>query len=168
LAIHFLLGNFLPHAEEDVLECVDLVAGDTTVQVTPWADGLGAIDVIISYVHASCVGYLSVDDDYFAVVAVKQVVNPWEAYRVELIDLYAFFANSLYMSFLQWSVIGEIAETVEECSDLNALFGFLSQEVEQQMSDGVVSEVEVFEMDAAFGLSDIFEQMLEFLLSRGE
>ena len=36
------------------------------------------------------------------------------------------------------------------------------------MSDGVVSEVEVFEMDAAFGLSDVFEQVLEFLLSGSE
>ena len=66
----------IPNAEEDGLQFVDGITLDTAVHIAPFAYLLSAFDVVVGYIHATRVGYLSVDDHDFAVVASENVVDP--------------------------------------------------------------------------------------------
>lgn len=84
---------------------------------------------------------------------------------VELVDLYALFADTLDMLFLQRLVVRCVAETVEEGTHLDSFFSLLRQQVEEHVGNGVVAEVEIFQVDAAFRLTYCGEHVVELLLS---
>ena len=98
-------------------------------------------------------------------VAVEDVINPGEAYRVELVELDTRLADSLDVFFLQWLVVGRVAETIIQGPHLNAFGGFHCENVEQEVGDGVVAEIEVFEMDALLGLTNGSKHIVELFLS---
>lgn len=59
-----------------------------------------SVDVIVSDVHASCIGDFTVDNGYFPVVAVGRMVDIWEGERIEFDNLDSLFAYFLEMLFL--------------------------------------------------------------------
>ena len=65
------------------------------MHVVPFAHSFCAFDVVVGHVHATGVGSSAVNDNDFAVVSRKNMVDPWEGYRVELIYLDARFADFL-------------------------------------------------------------------------
>ena len=110
--MNVLPGNLVPNTEKYCLERVYLASVDAAVHVVPFADDGRSFYVIVGHVHTSCVGNLSVDDNDFAVVAGEHMVDPWEAQGIELIDLYTLGAQFLDVMFLQWLVVGGIAEGI--------------------------------------------------------
>jgi hypothetical protein len=122
--------------------------------------------VVVGHVHAAGVGHVAVDDYNLPVVACEHVVYPREAYRVELVYLYAFLPELFNVLFLKRPVVGVVAETVEQRPHLDPLLGLLPQYGEQFGGYRVVAEVEVLKVDAAFGLPDGFEHVVKLLLPR--
>ena len=67
------------------------MAFDPTVHISPRTHLFRAFDIIVRNVHSSSIGDLPIDDDDFPVITAENMVDPWEADRVELINLNAFF-----------------------------------------------------------------------------
>ena len=98
-AIYMLSAHLVPHFQEDGLQRVHLVTVDTAVHVVPGTHNLCSLDVIVGHVHTACIGYLSVDDNNLAVVAVEDGVNPGKLHWFVFINLYAVGTNLLDVSF---------------------------------------------------------------------
>ena len=135
------------------------------MQVTPFAYHLCAIDVVVRHVHPSCIGNLSVYDNNLAVVTAPHMIDSRETDGVELMDFYAHGAYVLQMPFAEWTVVGVVAETIEERPYLDALFCLVAQQMKQQAGNGIIAKIEIFQMYAASSLSDGFEQVVELLLT---
>ena len=95
VSMNVLFGRLVPYSQKDILKSIYLGAFYTAMHVAPFAHLLCAVDVVVCHVHSACIGYLSVDDNYLAVVAMQHVINPWEAYRVEFEYLDATRTNVL-------------------------------------------------------------------------
>jgi len=65
----------------------------------------------------------------------------------------------------QWLVVGIVAKAVKHCPHLNTLLPLLAQKVKEQGGDGVVTEIEILQMNAALGLADGIEHVVELSLS---
>ena len=89
-----------------------------------------------------------------------------QADGVELHDLDAVGPQFLEVVLLERLVVGVVAEAVECSPYLHALLVLLAQYVEEQRGDGVVAEVEVLQVYALLGLSDILEHQFELVVSR--
>ncbi len=163
-----LAGDLLPYPREYHLELVDGSSLYAAVHVAPFSHLFRAVDIIVGHVHSARVGYASVDDDNLAVVAEEDVVDPWEAYRVELVDVDTGPSEAVDVLTAQRLVVRVVAETVEQGSHFHALGRLHTQKVEQLGRNGVVAEVEVFEVNAAAGLPDGFEHVVKLGLSGGE
>ena len=81
-------------------------------------------------------------------------------------DFYAVSMQTGEVLLLQWLVIGIVAESVENSSYLYAFLAFLPEEVEEKGGDGVVSEIEILQMDTLLCLTDVFKQSGEFFSAR--
>ena len=159
------MRHLLPHSQEDALQGVHLLALDTTVHITPRANHLCTLDVVVSHVHATRIGNLSVDNHNLTVVAVEEIVQPRELHGVELIDLDTALTNMLDMFFLQRLVVTGVTEAVEEGAHLNPFLYTFGKKVEEKSGNGVIPEIEVLQMHTAFRLSDGLEHIIELLLS---
>ena len=84
--------HFLPCPEEYLLQRVHLWTLKAAMHVSPCPYGRCPGYIIVGYVHASGVCYLSVYDNDFPMVSAEDMVYPWEAYRVKLVYVYAPFA----------------------------------------------------------------------------
>ena len=164
----FLLGHPFPHPDEDGLQLVDGRSFDAAVHVTPFTYLFGTDDIVVGDIHAPCIADASVDDNNLPVVTGPDMVHPGEADGVELIDLDAVGMQTLEVFLLQRLVVGVVAEAIEEASHLHPLAAFLTQQVVEQVGDGVVAEVEILHVDAALGLSDDFEHIGKLLPARHE
>ena len=150
------------------MQRVDFFALDAAVHVVPFAHLLSAVDVVVGHIHAAGVGDETVDDDNLAVVSGDGISYPRKTHRGKGINLNAAPSQAVDVVFLQGAVVGCVAESIVECAYLHALLGFHGEEVEEQGGDGVVAEVEVFEMNAASGLPDGLEHVVELSLPGGE
>ena len=70
------------------------------------------------------------------------------------------------MVFLKRLVVGVIAKAVEHRPDLHPFLAFFPEDIKEQRGDGVIAEIEIFQMDTALGLSDGLEHICEFVLAR--
>ena len=167
-AVDALPGDPVPRAQEDGLQGVHLSALDSAVHVVPGAHLRRAVDVVVGHVHAAGVGYLAVDDYYLAVVAGKGMIDPGEAYGVERVNLDAAAADVAQVALEQRAVVAAVAESVEEGAHFHSLGRLAGQQVEEHRGDGVVAEVEVFEVHRRACLADGGKKIVEFLLPGGE
>ena len=131
-AMYVLSCRLVPDSEEYGLQCVDFVAINTAVHISPFAYLLSAVYVVVGHIHSARIGNLSVDYHYFAVVTVEHVVDPWEAYRVEFEYLNTARAYVLEVAFEQRLVVGVVAESVEQCAHFNSFLCLLGEDVEQE------------------------------------
>ena len=69
-AMYVLSCRLVPDSEEYGLQCVDFIAINAAVHISPFAYLLSAVDVVVGHIHSARIGYLSVDDHNLAVVAV--------------------------------------------------------------------------------------------------
>ena len=164
-AMDILLRHFIPYLQENALQRVDLSALNAAVHVMPRAHLLSAVDVVVGHVHATGVGNLSVDDHYLAVVAAEDVVDPREADGVEFIDFDAKVTDALDVGLTHGAVVGRVAEGVEQQTHLHPLLHFRREVRHEYAVDGIVAEIEIFHVDAAAGLVDGLEEIVELLLS---
>jgi hypothetical protein len=81
-------------------------------------------------------------------------------------DINTVLVETLKMVFFQGLIIRIVTETIEQTSHFHALFTLLSENIEEQVSNGVVSEVEVLHVDTALCLSDLLKHIREFLFTR--
>ena len=65
---------------------------------------------------------------------------------------------------LERLVVGVIAEAVEKGSYLHTLFCLFGQYAEEKAGDGVVAEIEIFQVDATAGLPYGGKHVVEFFL----
>ena len=65
-------------------------------------------------------------------------------------------------------VVGAVTESVVHHTYLNALLGFLVEQVDKNPVDGVVAEVEVLHVDETAGGAHVFEQVLKFVVTAFE
>ena len=165
LTLYLLSAHLVPHLEENALQRVHLFALDAAVHVSPLSHLLRAFDIIIGHVHASCIGHQAINNHNFAVVTMKHMVDPRKTHRVKFIDFNASCTDALEMPALERLVVGIVAKAVEQRTHLYTCCCPFGQEVEEQVGNGVVAEIEILQMHAAPGLSDGFEQIVEFLLS---
>ena len=135
------------------------------MHVVPFADHFRTFYIIVGYVHAARIGYLSVDDHNLAVVTIEDRIDPRELHRLVLVDFDASLTDALDMFLQERLVVGGIAETIEEGTYLHAFLDLLAEEVEEKTSDAVVSEVKVFEMHTTLSLSNRLKQVVKLLLS---
>ena len=147
------------------MQVVDGLPLNAAVHIAPFTHLFRTFYIVVCHVHAARIGYLSVNDHYLAVVPSIDMVQPREADGRVFHNVDAVLAQGFQVVLLQRLVVGVIAEAVEHGTHLHAFFGFLPQQVEQQHGDGVVAEIEVFQVDAALGLTDGTEHVVELLLS---
>ena len=138
------------------------------MHVAPFAHLFRTHNVIVSYIHAAGIGHLPIDDDNLTVIAGPDMVHPRETDGVELVDVDAVGMELLEMFFLQRLVVGVVAEAVEEGTYLHTFLPFLPEDIEEQAGDGVVAEVEVFQVDTALGLADRLEHVGKLITARHE
>ena len=91
------------------------------------------------------------------------VVNPRETDRVEHLYLDTMLTHMLEMFFLQRAVITLVSKSVEQCTHLHAAVSLLFKETEESITDTVVAEVEIFEVDAVAGIADSLKFCCKFL-----
>ena len=97
-------------------------------------------------------------------VAWHDVVHPGEDDGVELHQLDALLAYGLDVSTLQRLVVAGVSESIKHGAHSHTLFHLLTQNVEGQIGNGVVAEVEVFQIDVALRLTEIVEQVFELVV----
>ena len=135
------------------------------MHVVPFTDHFRTFYIIVGNVHATRIGYLSIDDHDLAVVTVEDRIDPRELHRLVFVDFDASFPDALDMFLQEGLVVGGIAETIKEGTYLHAFLDLLAEEVEEKTSDAVVSEVKVFEMHTTLSLSNRLKQVVKLLLS---
>ena len=165
-ALELFAGNAFPHVDEDGLELVNGTSLDAAMHVAPFADLGRSFYIIIGHVHAARVGNLSIDDHNLAMVAPEEVVGIGELHGVEFVELDALLAAKTYVFFLQGLIVRHVSEAVVKSPHLDTFLHLLGQQLEKRVGDGIVSEIEVFEMDGLAGIADGLEHIVEFLLAR--
>ena len=80
-------------------------------------------------------------------VTSKDTIEPGEVYGLELVYLNALRTPLFKMLFLQRLAIGGVSETVEQSPYNHTFLHFVCKYLEQEVSDGVVSEVEILQMN---------------------
>ena len=164
--MYVLARHLIPCTQEDLLKRIHLSAFDPAMHIVPRADLFRAFDVIIRDVHAACVCDLTVNDDNLSMVTCPHVIDPREADRIELVDLDTFPTELLDMFAMQRTIVAVIAKAIEHGSDLYTLRCFLGKQVEKATGDGVISKVEIFQVDRRTGLTDGSKQIIELFLPR--
>ena len=81
-------------------------------------------------------------------------------------DINTVLVETLKMFLFQRLVIRIVTETIEQTSHFYAFFPFFSENIEEQVGYGVVSEIEVLHVYAALCLADLLKHIREFLLTR--
>ena len=138
------------------------------MHVVPGAYGLCPFYIIVGYVHAAGIGDLSIDDDDLPVVTVEDVVQPGKCHGLELMDFNSLFTDGFQTAFPHWPVVAGISEAVEDRSHFNAFLCLCGQTAYQFLVDGVIAEVEVFQVNTRPCLIYCFKQVVELLLSSRE
>ena len=164
-AVHILSAHLIPHFEEYLLQGIHLTAVDSAVHIVPFAYHLCTFYIIVGYVHTARIGYLSVDDNDFAVITVENRMYPWELKGLIFINLYAVGTDFLEMSLSQRLVVGRISETVIQGSHLHTLLYLLCKNIKEKGGDAVVAKVEVFQVYTMFSLSDCLEHIIKLFLT---
>ena len=167
-AADILPRHAVPKSEEHGLQFAHGVALHAGVQVVPAAKLGTARDVVVRHVHAAGIGHHAVDDYDLAVVAVQGVVDVGEAQGVEVVDLYALGFQAVEVPAAQRAVVGTVAEAVEQSPHLDALGCLCAEDFEEFLGNGVVAEVEIFEVDAFAGSANGGEEVFELLATGGE
>ena len=91
----------------------------------------------------------------------ESVVDPWELHGVVGLDLESQLAHLTQVLTTDRTVIGDVAEVVEEDAHLDTLFQLTRQERHHNLVDGVVAEVEVLEVHRVACRVDAREQVEE-------
>lgn len=97
------------------------------MHVVPFAHLGCAVDVVIGHVHATGIGYQTIDHHNLAVVAAPNVVDERKANGVELINLDAFGPYGVEIGTAHGLIVADVAKAVEEQSHFYALFHLGSQ-----------------------------------------
>ena len=164
-ASNTLFRGFIPHAAENLMQFVDNRTFYAHVHVVPVTYARNAFNVIVCHIHATCIGYLAVDDHYLSVVARNDVVHPWKTNGVELHQLDAQGIDGVVHVCLDGLVVGGIAKGIVERTHFNAFCRFLCQEVEEESCNGVVAEIEIFKMNERFGIAHSLKHVLKFVMT---
>ena len=104
--INMLSAYFVPHLEEYFLQGIHLASVDAAVHIVPFAYHLRTFYIIVGYVHAACIGNLTVDDYDFPVVTVENGMHPRKLQGFVFINLDTVGTDFLEMSFSQRFVVG--------------------------------------------------------------
>ena len=147
------------------MQLVDSWSFDVHVHVAPGAHHWSTGDIVVGYVHTTSVSDATVDDHNLAVVARNDVVDPWKTYGIELHQFDTQTFNGVVTLVADGLVVGEVAKGIIHRTDLHTLTDFFCQEVEEQVGDGVVAEIEVFQMDERLGFSHCLEEVLELVVT---
>ena len=122
-----LTSSTIPYPKEYLLQLIDGITFNATMHVAPFTHLLGAFNVVVGYIHTTCISYTTIDDYNLAVVATIDVVYPRKAYGAVFHDVDTIFAQRFEMVLLQWLVVRVVAETIEHGANLHTLFTLLSQ-----------------------------------------
>ena len=155
----------VPHLPEQPLVSHYDGAAHADVHVAPFAHFRFAVQVIVGHVHAAGIDHFAVDDCYLVVVAVHEVVYPWETQGVEGRYLYARAPDACLQGVGERIVAVVIAKAVEEDVHLHALAGFATKNVEKGAADAVLLELEVIHEDVLPRLLDRLEEVAELYLA---
>ena len=147
---------------------VDLRSLYTAVHIMPRPNFLCAINIVVCHVHTTCVGNLSVNNYYLAMITAPNMVDPWKTDGIKLVDLNAQRANLINIFTAHRTVIGSIPKAIKEQSHLNTLFHFGSQMRYQHSVYGIVAKIEILHVNATTSLINSFKEVIKFLLSRHE
>ena len=160
-SIDALLSLGIPHGDEVALNDIGGRALDAQVHIAPVAYTGQACDVVVGHVDTTDKCRLPIHDSHLAVVAVESVVNPRELHGVVGLDLESQLAHLTQVFAADGAVIGDVAEVVEEDAHLDTFFQLTRQERHHNLVDGVVAEVEVFEVHRVACRVDAREQVDE-------
>ena len=138
------------------------------MHIAPCSYLRGAVDIIVRNIHAADESNAVVDDNNLSVVTMHHVVNPRETDRVEHLYLDTMLTHMLEMFFLQRAVITLVSKGVEQCTHLHAAVSLLFKEMEESITDAVITEIEVFEVDAIAGIADSLKLCCKFFPAVGE
>ena len=122
LAGNILFRHLVPYTKEDALQLIHRTALYAAVHVAPFAHLLCAVDIIVGHIHSPCICNCSVDDHYFPVVATEHMVDPGEANGVKFEYFYSGISQFLEMALFQRSVVGVVAEAVEQSPHFHTFF----------------------------------------------
>ena len=127
-----LVGGAIPNLHEDALQLIDGITLYATVHIAPFTHLFSTFDIVVCHIHTSRISDAPVDNDYLTMVTAIDVVDPRETDRAILNDVDAVIAQRLEVVFLEWLVVGVIAETIEHGTNLYTLTTLLAQDVKQQ------------------------------------
>ena len=163
--MYVLSTYFVPHLEEDFLQGIHFTTINAAMHVVPFTHYLCTFYIIVGNVHATCIGDLSVDDYNLSVITVEHSMYPWEFHRFIFINFDAHIAYFFEVLLSERLIVGSISETIIECPYLDTFLDFLAKQIKKKSGNTIVSEVEVFQVYAMFGLSDSLEHIIKFLLT---
>ena len=86
-----------------------------------------------------------------------------ELERIEFYDFDSFLPDCFQMLLFERLVVRPVTECIEQCPYLDTLFHFFAEQVEQCIGYGVVTEIEIFQMNVILRSADGFEQVFKFL-----
>ena len=95
----------------------------------------------------------------------KKVAYEGEVQRVELYYLNASLGQFLQMFLLQGSVVAPVSEGIEQGAHFHPLLHLLVQFGEEEGSNGVVAEIEIFKVYVMAGFAYGHEKVIELLLA---
>lgn len=84
--------------------------------------------------HAAGITYLAVNHYYFPMVAVYGMIHPGKSDRIELDDFDALGADGFQMAFLQWLVVGPVAEGIRHGTDFNPSLTFSARRLNKALA----------------------------------
>ena len=110
---------------------------------------------------------VEVDIDYLATWHVSYAGSGGSTI-VRNVDVDTVGMEFLKMLLLQRLIVGVVAKAVEEGTYLYTFLAFLPKNIEEQVGDGVISEIEVFQVDTALCLTDCLEHIGKLITTRHE
>ena len=102
----------VPHGQEDALQIAHGISFKMYVHIVPFTDFRQSVDVVVGDVHATGITYLSVNHYYFPMVAVYGMVTQGKVIGSNLMISDALGMDGFQMVFLQWLVVGPVAEGI--------------------------------------------------------
>src|SRR5574344_2143718 len=89
--MYVLSCRLFPYSQEYLLQFVNRRSVNATVHITPFTHYICTFDIIVGYIHSTCISDLSVDDHDLAVVSCPYMINPRASDWVECMAFYPLF-----------------------------------------------------------------------------
>ena len=152
-----LFGGKIPVLDKAHLHLIHGIALKPQMGISPGAISFGDAQIFIPYIETADIADFAVDDSQLAVIA---VIQTHDETRQKGCRIAAGFPQVIKEIGRQ----KRIADAVIQHADFHALRRFFRQFFHQTGAQCISPPDIIFQMDMLFGIADIFDQRIEFIL----